>query len=127
MARGRKTGGKNFKAGQSGNPKGRPPLPVDLKEARELNREELERIINRFLYMTKDEVKAYSQAGTATTLELMVIGLIGKAITHGDHHRLGFIAERLIGKVKQPVEVSATSSLADLVRAAEGGPGDRET
>jgi len=97
---------KQFKPGQSGNPGGRPKLPEDVKEARQLNRVEFERIVNRHLWMTKAQLQEAIKDPAAPLIETMVGTLIAKAIQAGDHIRLEFILCRLIGKVQERIEIS---------------------
>ena len=107
MAKGRKTGGRNFKKGQSGNPRGPEPLPEDIKAARKINVVEFERIVNKFLFASKGEVIKVTADPNTPVLELMVGAIVHKAVIEGDERRLDFILNRLIGKVKEQVEHSA--------------------
>lgn len=89
-----------FKPGQSGNPGGRPKLPDDIKEARKLNQVELERIVNKYLYMDREAVKAAISSPKTPMMELMVASIVAQAAQKGDHLRLDFVLNRMIGKVK---------------------------
>ena len=106
MAKGKKTGGRDFKPGQSGNPLGPPVLPPEVKEARKLTRIEFERIASQYMQMTKEEITKKLQDPKSTTLELIVMTIIHKAVKDGDQHRLDFLLNRLIGKVKDEVDVN---------------------
>ncbi len=101
-----KTGGRDFKPGQSGNPAGRPPVPKDVKKARSLNQFRLERIANKYLHLSKDELWEKYESGTTRGLDLLIIGILLKAVTKGDVNCANFFMERLIGKVKTTVEIS---------------------
>lgn len=94
-----------FKPGVSGNPGGRPRLPEDVAEARKLNRVEFDRIANRYLYMSSDEAKAALQRPDCPMIEKIVGTIIIKGIQGGDHARLGFLLDRILGKVKDTVEI----------------------
>jgi hypothetical protein len=94
-----------FKPGQSGNPGGKVKVPEDIKEARKLNQVELERIINKYLAMSRDEVKAAIGAPSTPMMELMVASIVAQAAQKGDHQRLDFVLNRLVGKVKDQIEV----------------------
>lgn len=94
------TNGVKFKPGQSGNPGGRPKLPDDIKEARKLNQVELERIVNKYLYMDREAVKAAISSPGTPMMELMVASIVAQAAQKGDHLRLDFVLNRMIGKVK---------------------------
>ena len=94
-----------FKKGVSGNPGGQPKIPDDIKEARSLNQYELERIINRYLHMTKGELVAAIKNDATPMMEVTVASIVLKAASGGDHLRLDFILNRLIGKVKDKVQI----------------------
>ena len=112
MAIGRKTGGRNFKKGQSGNPKGPAPIPEDIKASRQLTNFEFERIANKYLFACKDDVTKALTNPKTPFIELMVCSVIHKAVVKGDERRLDFLLSRLIGKIVQPVSHSGP----------EGGP-----
>ena len=104
MAKGKKTGGRNFKKGTSGNLLGPPKIPEDLKAARSLTRVELERILNKYLHMTKDEIMDAVQDDGTTALELMVASLVKNSIVFGDYKRVSFLLDRLGFIVAQKIE-----------------------
>ncbi len=96
----------SYKKGQpSPNPGGRPKLPDDVREARRLSQVELERAINRHLFMTPAALKVAQGDPKTTMLEQIVIGLLIKAVSLGDPYRLDLILNRLIGRVVERVEV----------------------
>lgn len=95
-----------FKKGQSGNPNGRPRIPEDLKMARRLNKLELEKLLNQFLFMTPIEMEARVKSQDVTAIEAMIGSIIIKAVKDGDQQRLNFILERLIGKVKDQIDLT---------------------
>lgn len=106
MAIGKKTGGRNFEPGKSGNPKGRPRLPEDIKEARALNQIELTRILNKYLYMPIEEIKRELAKPNTPALEVAVGKVLAAAINKGDQKRLDFILSRTVGSVKKVYEVT---------------------
>lgn len=95
-----------FKKGQSGNPNGRPRIPEDLKMARRLNKLELEKLLNQFLFMTPPEMEERVKSADVTAIEAMIGSIIIKAVKDGDQQRLNFILERLIGKVKDQIDLT---------------------
>lgn len=103
MPKGLKVGGRDWKPGQSGNPKGPTPIPPEIKEARKLNRMEFERILNQYLHATVDEIKAAAADPKTTTIEQIVLRILVEGIKKGDERRLGFLLDRLLGPVKQVV------------------------
>ena len=106
MARGKKTGGKDFKKGGPPGP-GRPQLPEDIKKARELNTVELTRILNELVYCSKGELEAKIKNPATDMLEVIGASILLKGADFGDPMRLNFILDRLVGKVKEQVEVES--------------------
>jgi hypothetical protein len=120
MAKGFKTGGRDFQKGKPGGP-GRPPHPPDFKQLKELTRTELEYILNKFMFHTKEEIEAIMKEKTTTAIEAMVGAIILKAVDHGDQIRLNFVLDRLIGKVKDVIDVNGKITLEDLVAGSREG------
>ena len=107
MAKGKKTGGRDFKPGQSGNPKGGPGLPKDLRDARKINQRELERVINLYLYMDRASLNEAIKDPKTPMVEIIAASIIAQAAQKGDQQRLEFILARMIGKVTERIEVEA--------------------
>lgn len=103
--KGKKTGGRDFKPGQSGNPNGRPKIPSDIRELRKINQSSVEVLLNKYLHMKFPELKQMIEAQDAEASDMLVATVIYKGITKGDHYRLNFLLDRLIGKVTDKVEV----------------------
>ena len=93
-----------FKKGQSGNPSGRPKLPDDVVEGKKLNQIEVARVFNRFVNYSKAELEAVMKDPNTKALELLIGKIMAEAISKGDHMRMNFILDRMIGKVKDVVE-----------------------
>jgi hypothetical protein len=108
MARGKKTGGRDLKPGETANPNGRPKVPEDIKQLRQLNKDELLKILNKYVYLTKSDLKDALQKEDTPAVEMMVGTIILKAIQSGDHSRLTFILDRLIGPNKQSLEIQGS-------------------
>lgn len=118
MARdGTKTGGRNFKPGNKMG-KGAPKISPELKAARKLTRTVLEDILNRFIHMTKDEMREAKRAPERTFLELIVISVLDKAEGWGDTSRLNFVLNRLLGESPLEVNIKNTTALTPEQRAA---------
>ncbi len=105
----------SFKPGQSGNPNGRPPLPLDLKESRSVNRLEFERVLNKYMYMTGPDINQALKSGTLPMIELVVAKILAKAFNEGDQRRLEFVIDRLIGKA--PLEASPPPTPSEFERS----------
>ena len=106
MARKLPPEGKRFKPGQSGNPGGKVKIPDDIKEARKLTQLDLERVINSLLYLTKEALQAKIKDPQTPMIEMIAASIMAQAAVKGDHMRLDFILQRMIGKVKDQLEVS---------------------
>jgi hypothetical protein len=114
MAVGRKTGGKNFKPGQCGNPSGRPKVPEDVKAARELNKAGVQLAASKLANMTVTQLRAMIQDPNTPVLEMMFGSVILKCITTGDSGRLELILNRTAGKVVERVEVKTLKKFEDM-------------
>jgi hypothetical protein len=104
MAKGRKTGGKDFEPGKSGNPAGRPPLPEDVRLAKNINQRQFELIMNDVLFLTKEELQVRYSDPKTPAVERMLVQLVRSAAWGGDPRRVDFILSRLIGKVETKVK-----------------------
>lgn len=98
--------GRPFKKGQRANPKGRPKTPSDIKEARGLTRFKFEKLVNKFLGMTKEEISLAIKDPNTPSLDLMVGSIVHQAVVRGDERRLEFILDRVIGKIPKQVELT---------------------
>ncbi len=87
---------------QYGVGKGRPQLPYDLKEARKLNRDEVERVVNKYLSWSLRELVEFcgDKENTAPVFECLIASILAKAIHQGDAQRLDFILSILRLKPK---------------------------
>ncbi len=106
MAKGRKTGGKNWESGKSGNPSGSSGLPQDVRHARQLTAVNLERLLNQHIYSTSKELASTIAAPEAVALDKLVASIILTGIDKADQARLEFILCRLVGKVQDKLEVT---------------------
>lgn len=100
MALGRKTGGRNFQPGQSGNPKGKTPLPPDIKGLKTLfNQEMVEKTFIKYMMMSVGEMAKVGEDKNLPAMDHVIMMIIRKAGLDGDQQRLDFLLNRTIGKV----------------------------
>lgn len=115
--------GRPFKHGHAGGP-GAKPVPQDLKEARALNVIESERVINKFLHMPLKDMVLFLKDNTNTVHEMLIARILIEAIKEGDHKRLEWIYERLLGKLKVDIDVNVVNHDVMLTRWRELNPQD---
>lgn len=104
MAIGKKTGGRNFEPGQSGNPSGSSNLAKKLGNIRKLNQAQVSEILNRFVTMSLEDVVEFANDKSNPSIEILVATILIHGIKGGDPTRLTFLLDRLIGKVKEQHE-----------------------
>lgn len=113
MAKGKKTGGKNFPKGQSGNPAGRPALPADVKALRTLNQVGFVRMANRMLAYKDHEIQMVINDPDASQIEKALAQQVKSART-GALWSLEFLLQRLIGRAPdQPIDPDALGDVSD--------------
>ncbi len=101
-----------FKKGVSGNPKGRPSVPKDIKDARNLNKVELSKILNGYIFLTDEELKRKISDPDVPIVEKIVAKTLMEALKVGCYRRLEFIFDRLIGKEAVQRQVVPLTQLA---------------
>jgi hypothetical protein len=103
MAKRKKTGGKDFSPGESGNPAG---LPKGLVELRKFGAKQLAEKMNALMNCTQTELETISKDPDADMLSVALAKVMIKAADQGDVMRLNFIIERVAGPVTRKVELS---------------------
>jgi hypothetical protein len=106
MAKGKKTGGKDWQPGVSPNPSGRVPTPAPLKDARRLNKTEFELVVNKYLWCSLAELELVATDKTIPVMEAWIVAIMARGIKSGDWGGNEWIAQRIMGKVKDQLEVS---------------------
>lgn len=109
MAKGKKTGGSNWKKGQSGNPKGRPKLPDEIKEARRLSVEKIIEMFSKYLLMTEQDFKKVDRTNL-TMVEVWFLKNIDTAMKEGNHAVFDKILDRIIGRSFMGVKIELPSA-----------------
>ena len=107
-----------FKKGQSGNPKGREPYPFELANAAKLTKSQVETALSKFMWLSKEEVKEYIEKPDTIAMDVLLGRIMLKAISSGDHMRMEFFFNRLIGKVQDKVEHSMPSPV--IIKRKDG-------
>lgn len=122
MAKGFKTGGRDFKAGQIGNPKGRTPMPDDIRTiTRSFTPTYIKGVIAKLSLMKPDDLVLGLEMNSFNSVETMVANIIKRAIVEGDHSRLNFLLDRTIGKVVEERRVKLESVVYKTTIQPDGG------
>ena len=115
MAKGKKTGGKDFKPGHG---IGRPRVPDEIKKAIGLTKAEAATKLVELMKLNLTELETLIRDRSKSALELWIARIIALGIKTGDHSRLNFMFDRIIGKVTDKVEISAPKPT--ILRRFEG-------
>lgn len=106
MAKGKKTGGRNFVKGQSGNPDGRMHLPPEIAAARRINTAQYVSIINDLSGMSVEELVVIAADEKENILRACVAAAMLYTRQNGDPARLDKLMDRAIGKVAERVAIT---------------------
>lgn len=88
-------------------------MPSDIKEARILNQIEIQRVLNDLISCSREDLKNKLADVKSSMLTLIVGSILTNAANKGDPVRLNFILDRLIGKAKETIDITATVSQND--------------
>ena len=102
-----KKGGRDFPKGVSQNPAGRKKDTWEVKEAKRLNSVTVPVIIDKFMSMDRGELGRILDDPETPAMELILARVIFEAAKRGDHTRLGFLFDRLLGKQAENLNVKA--------------------
>lgn len=100
--------GKRFKPGQSGNPRGMIPTSPEVKYVRKITSQALEEIGDLILSSDKDKLRSISEDETESVIRRIYAKAATNAMTKGDLVNLEMILNRVIGKVREKVDVSSS-------------------
>jgi hypothetical protein len=104
MARnGTKTGGRNFKKGSSGNPGG---MTKEQSKVRHLSREQLKDLLNTLHSATHEDMERILGNPGTTALTMMVVKCYMTIIETGSIREFDVLLDRLVGKVKDEVDLN---------------------
>lgn len=104
MAKGKKTGGRDWKPGERGGT-GRKPMPPEVKASAKLTRTEVQAVMANYIHMDMETLQKKIKDKSLPMIDHMVMMICYKAWKDGCHQRLNFMFDRLIGKVKEVKEI----------------------
>lgn len=105
MAKGKKTGGRDFKLGQVGNPLGAGAHNKDVKRIRRLAKDDIAAIGQIILDGNLTELQKIKDDPDASVLKVWMAALIVRSMTKGDAGVFNVIMDRIVGRVKNSLEV----------------------
>lgn len=120
MANGTKSGGRNFKPGVSGNPRGRPKSAQHVVTLRAKCKEEVIEAIATCLLAKQAELRVIGQDPEASSAQALVAALLIRAISGGCHNRAQLLMNYILGKPK-PFE-DDDEELEDIKTPLQGVP-----
>jgi hypothetical protein len=110
MAKGFKSGGRDWKKGESGNSRGLLPMPEELRVVKKLTPSYVKMVIAKLARMSRDEFIEFqrrpAELGGPNMIEMTIGSILMKAVETGDHSRLNFILDRSIGKTVEERNVT---------------------
>ncbi len=102
---------KLFKKGQSGNPKGRPPITKEQRAFRELTVETYREVLKIILAGNLEALQTLMKDPKSTVLEVSLASAALKAIKVGDYSVIERIAERIVGKIPDELKINQAGTL----------------
>lgn len=97
---------KPFKKGISGNPSGRSPLSPEEKKLRKMTKEQFKEVGDLIVNGKWDELEDVESDPNATVIQRMVCKALIVAHGKGDWHTVNLLLDRLIGRVKEEIDIS---------------------
>ncbi len=107
---------KPWPKGQSGNTKGRPGLPEELKGIASLTHQEVCKRISRLARMTVSELDSMMANPKLSIIERNIGAIFLESICHGDQSKLSFLLDRAIGKIKEVIPDVEEESVQDELK-----------
>ena len=103
MAKGKKTGGRDFEPGKPGGP-GRPPLLPEARGLPKFDKASLSRFLNEAFMSTEEESLAITDDKSQPVIRRWVHSMALKGFSLADTSKFDALLNRIVGKVKDEVE-----------------------
>lgn len=113
MARGKKTGGRDFPAGNKANPKGGGALSPDIKKIRRLTTEEVHYVGSLVLSRDMETIDKIANDPKQPALRAWIAEIVASGHRGGNVNKFNALLDRLIGKVSDKVDITVKSPHAN--------------
>lgn len=110
---------KQWKPGQTGNPNGRPPLNPIQRALKNLTVQTYREVIEAVCTGNLDRLREMVEDPTTSALQVGVATAFMKAIKAGDYAVIERIAERIVGKIPDELNVTSKNVNANLNAAID--------
>jgi hypothetical protein len=112
-----------FKKGETGNKIGANAHSPEIKAIKKMTMKEIEEIGTMLLNENVEQLKIIMMDKDSPAIRTMIAAVVLKAISRGDAKAMNTILDRIVGKIKQHVEISDNRSLhsqvVDILNTAE--------
>lgn len=108
MARGKKTGGRDFKPGQVANPLGAGAGDPVMKAIRRLTHAQLAEVGCLIIEQNPEKLKDIMKDPASTSIKVWFAAICLKGIQKGDAHAMDVLMNRIVGKVKEKVDLTSS-------------------
>lgn len=115
MAKGKKTGGKNFQKGQVSNPLGGGAITPQVRAIRKITMEHIEEVGEIILDGNLTKLSELAKDPSTSVLKVWIAKAAAEGIRKGDLSSLEMILNRMIGKVRDKVDVSGEGFLIKIL------------
>lgn len=118
MAKGKKTGGKDWTPGNGGP--GRPRVPAEIKKASLATKADFLAMMGKFASLTDAELIEVWKNPALTQMEKCVLKIIENAVGEGDPRYISFLADQLYGKLPTPKEIEIKLPMTTYIERRNG-------
>lgn len=120
MARGKKTGGRDFQKGGVSNPKGGGALSPQQRAIRKITLEHIEDVADIILDGNIQKLSELAKDPATSVLKVWIAKAAAEGIRKGDLRALEAILDRVLGKPKEKHEITGASGSALIPPTPEG-------
>lgn len=121
---GKKVIGRPFKKGQSGNPSGRPRLSEEVRQIQALTAQEMATAVSKIIQLSPAQVAEIANDPNTSMLQATIASIILKVKETGNAATLEVLMCRVLGKVRDHVDLSGMRPAIIQILAREGATED---